>query len=120
MSRVGEVPVYAQRADEIAAPLYNLWRRARLKGLGPLRLEFDELAGVAMLLEEKEWVCVNTLQNDLPILAWVEFEDAHRDALHLPVRCKLNYYHFAASKYRATVLEATERALDEMLRKMKR
>jgi len=116
MSRVGEVPVYAQRPDEIAAPLYNLWRRACLHGLCPLRLEFAQHPGVAMILEQREWVCVNTLQNDLPILAWVEFEDSRRDALHLPIRCKINYYHFAASKYRAVMLDETARELERRLR----
>ena len=120
MSRIDEVPVYAQRTDQIAAPLYNLWRRARLHGLCPPRLEFPEHPGVAMLLEEREWICVDVRQNDLPILAWVEFEDAHRDALHLPVRCKLNYYHFAASRLRGAILRSVEQALLERLRRATR
>jgi len=119
MSRVGEVPVYAQRPDEVSAALYNLWRRARLHWSCPIRLQLPAQPGVVMILEEREWVCANMLQNDLPILAWVEFEDRNRNALHLPVPCKLNYYHFAASRLRAGVLEATERALEEKLRAVK-
>ncbi len=116
MSRVGEVPVYAQRPDEVRASFYNRWRRAKLHWPCPIRLELPLQPNVAMILEEREWVCVDTRQNDLPILAWVEFEDHNRDALHLPVPCKLNYYHFAASRLRAGVLEAAEKALEERLR----
>jgi len=30
VSRFGEVPPYARRAEQVDASLYNLWRRARL------------------------------------------------------------------------------------------
>ncbi len=71
---------------------------------------------MVMILEEREWVCANDLQNDLPVLAWVQFEDKGRDALHEPVRCKLNYYHFAASKMRACALVSMEEILNQYLR----
>ena len=116
VSRVGEVPCYAQRPDQVDAALYNLWRRARLHLSLPVRIELPDQPGVVMILEEREWVCANARQNDLPILAWVDFEDKDRDALHLPVRCKLNYYHFAASRYRARALEAMASELERRLR----
>ncbi len=116
MSRVGEVPVYAQRQDEVPAELYNLWRRARLHFKFPMRLPLSDHEGIILILEEDQWVCADLRQNDLPILAWVDFEDQHRDALHLPVKCKLNYYHFAASKFRANTLEYMQEALETRLR----
>ncbi|WP_456417672.1 hypothetical protein [Thiolapillus sp.] len=65
------------------ASLYNLWRRARLHLRLPLRFQVPESPGVAMIVEEEQWVCVNTWQQDLPISAWHEFDHAHRQA---PVR----------------------------------
>lgn len=115
VSRVDDVPVYEQRGDVIEANLYNLWRRAKLRFATPLRLEFDELPGIALILERSEWACVNVQQNDLPLLAWVEFEDQGRDSLHTPVPCKLNYYHYAASKYRGRVLQLMATALERQL-----
>jgi hypothetical protein len=109
------VPVYEQRDDSVEAKLYNLWRRARLRIKMPMRLEFVELPGVAMILDTDEWACVNTRQNDLPLLAWVDFEDQGRASLHTPVACKLNYYHYAASRYRAGVLQAMEQELKRRL-----
>jgi len=115
VSRVRDVPVYAQREDEVTAKLYNLWRRAKLHFPCPIRFPLPDYPGMVMILEEREWVCANERQNDLPVLAWVEFEDRGRDALHKPVRCKLNYYHFAASKMRARTLELMEETLDRYL-----
>ena len=106
------IPVFAERADEVDARLYNLWRRARLHLDLPIRLPLPGLSGMVMLLEEHEWICVDERLNDVPVLAWVEFEDRHRDALHLPVRCRLNYYHYAASKIRADALAAMEAELE--------
>jgi len=117
MSRVRDVPVYAQREDEVTAKLYNLWRRAKLHYPCPIRFPLPDYPGMVMILEEREWVCANERQNDLPVLAWVEFEDRGRDALHTPVRCKLNYYHFAASKMRARTLELMEKTLEIYLRR---
>lgn len=110
------MPIYAQRDDHVSAKLYNLWRRAKLHFAMPLRLEFDETPGVVMILDRHEWACVNAKQGDIPLLAWVEFEDQQRDALHTDVNCKLNYYHYAASMYRAKVLLLTQTRLEQMLK----
>jgi len=66
---------------------------------------------MVMILESDEWVCADVRQNELPVLAWVDFEDQGRDALHEPVKCRLNYYHFAASKLRLSVLAEMEQVL---------
>ncbi|MES9958838.1 MAG: hypothetical protein ABW089_00265 [Sedimenticola sp.] len=117
MSRVTDVPVYVQREAELPSSLYNLWRRARNRLTLPVRFPLDDHHGMVMIVEENELVCVNELQNDLPYLAWVEFDDKGRDALHTPVKCKLNYYHYAASKFRAKSLEQMQRGLDQLLSK---
>lgn len=115
MSRIADVPYCAQRDDEVEAKLYNLWRRAKRRFSMPLRLPLLDYPGFVMILEARAWVCADERQNDIPILAWVEFEDEGRDALHLPVKCKLNYYHFAASKVRAHSLELVQAELEKRL-----
>jgi hypothetical protein len=115
MTRIHDMPALARRPDRLEAEHYNLWRRARRYLACPIRLPLEGMHGVELILEADAWVCVNTLQNDLPILAWTEFEDAHREAIHTPVPCQLNYYHFAASKYRARVLETGMRELRERI-----
>jgi len=115
VSRIRDVPVYAQRDDEVSARLYNLWRRAKLHYPCPIRIALPGYPGMVMILEQREWICVNERQSDLPVLAWVAFEDQGRDALHEPVRCKLNYYHFAASKLRAPALDLMAEELENAL-----
>ena len=115
MSRVADVPVYQQREAEVCAELYNLWRRAKLHFDVPIRLPLAELSGFVLILEENEWVCADETLNDLPVLAWVEFDDQGRDALHMPVKCKLNFYHFAASRIRAQVLVMMAEILEQRL-----
>lgn len=115
MSRVVDIPYLAQRHYEVDAKLYNLWRRAKRHLHMPLRLPLEGYSSFVMLLEEQAWICVDERQNDLPILAWLEFEDKGRNALHLPVTCKLNYYHFAASRVRVRSLELMQLELDKRL-----
>lgn len=112
--RLEDVPVYAQRSDAIEAVHYNLWRRARQRYSHPLRLELPGLSGMELILDDTAWVVVDARQFDLPVLAWVEFED-HGRALHAPVACKLNYYHFAASRLRGKVLDILQQALEDKL-----
>lgn len=115
MSRIEGMPIYEQQDAEVSATLYNLWRRAKLNFNFPMRLPLVDYRGLVMLLEEDAWVCVNERMSDLPVLAWIGFKDRARDALHLPVKCKLNHYHYAASKVSARSLELMEEVLEQRL-----
>ena len=117
MSRIADVPYYAQRDDEVTAQLYNLWRRARNHPDCSDTMVLEKFPGLEMTLEDAAWVCVDKRQNDLPVIAWVEFDAKGRDALHMPVRCKLNYYHYAASRVRVYALSVMEQALVRCLSK---
>ncbi len=116
MSRVADLPIYAQRDDQLESTLYNLWRRAKMHFNMPLRIEFPDRAGLILILEEHEWVCADASQNDLPVIAWVDFQDQGRDELHLPIGCKLNYYHYAASKLRLPALQLMQETLERWLK----
>jgi hypothetical protein len=114
-TRIGDVPAYATRDDRIEARHYNLWRRACGRFGSPLRLPLPGMGGMELVLDEREWVVVDARQNDLPVLAWVNFDDRGRCALHEPVSCTLNYYHFAATRLRAKVLDILEQTLEKRL-----
>jgi hypothetical protein len=113
--RLARMPVMAQRIDYIEAGYYNIWRRARARWGAPMRLLLPELKEMSLILDDNYWVCIDTVKYDAPILAWVELEDQDRTTLHLPIACKLNYYHFAASALRARALEQMEITLSERL-----
>jgi len=116
-TRIDTMPVYASRLDRVSASQYNLWRRARLHLPMPLRIELSELKSLALIVEQDCWVVVDPRQYDLPVLAWVKFQDQGRSDLHTPVPCTLNYYHFMASQLRSRVLVLMEQHLEEYLQK---
>jgi len=117
MSRVSGMPVYEQQKVEVAAKIYNLWRRAKLHMQCPIRFSLAGYRGLVMILDKDEWLCADERQNDMPVICWIEFVDQGRDTLHLPVQCTLNYYHFAAYKIRAHVLELMAEELERLLDK---
>jgi len=115
-ARLAEMPVIARRDDYLEADLFNLWRRARNRLGCPLRLSDLGLKQMEMILTDAYWVCVDAIQYDCPILAWVGLDECNRDSLHKPIPCTLNYYHFAASAVRLRVLLKVREILQERLR----
>ncbi len=115
VTRIHDMPVYESRTEMLDASIYNLWRRARLHITMPLRIEMPELKQMALILEEDSWVVVDQCQYDLPVLAWVEFQDSERSSLHTPVSCTLNYYHYLASQIREKVLLLMSKDLEARL-----
>ncbi len=119
-TRIDTMPVYAARLDQLDAGLYNLWRRVKLHRPMPLRIELPELKSMALIVEQECWVLVDPRQYDLPILAWVKFQDQGRSSLHTPVPCTLNYYHYMASRWRSRVLVLMEQRFEEYLLKIEK
>lgn len=113
--RLRDMPIMAQRDDAIEARYYNVWRRARQRWGAPMRFPLPGLKQVAMILDDDFWVCVDSVRYDAPLLAWVDFADAGRDSLHLPIACKLNYYHIGATAVRAKALDLMQQLLNERL-----
>jgi len=111
-----EFPAYASRPDHVPARRYNLWRLAALRIGLPLRLALPGLKGLELVLTERAWVCVDPQVNDMPIIAWTDFQGADRSTLHGPVPCEVKYFHFGATMVRAKVLDLMESLLDERLR----
>ncbi|HHJ16936.1 MAG TPA: hypothetical protein ENJ80_09590 [Gammaproteobacteria bacterium] len=114
-TRIHDMPVYAARTDEVDASLYNLWRRARLHLAMPLRIELPGMKQMVLIIEDDSWVVVDQYQYDLPVLAWVSFQDAGRTTLHTPVSCTMNYYHYMAGQLREKVLACMGEALEARL-----
>ena len=119
MKRLEGVPVFAQRSDQVEARLYNLWRRARMHRAVPLRVPLPGLKEMLLIVEHDGWVVVDRNRFEVPVLAWVDFQERGRSELHAPVECSLNYYHFMASGLRSQVLEILEEALLHQLKRLR-
>ena len=116
MSRIHDMPVYATREDKVDGALYNLWRRARLHRILPLRIELLPSKQMVLIVEEDHWELVDQKQYDLPMLAWLDFQDTGRSSLHMPVVCTLNYYHYMASRLRSRSLQQLSEVLEKRLK----
>ncbi len=120
-TRIYDMPVYEARTEQLDASLYNLWRRAGLHIQLPLRIELPQQKQMVLIIEEDSWVLVDQNQYDLPVLAWIDFQDSGRDSLHTPVDCTLNYYHYMASRLRLKTLsiltETLQAELDAALKR---
>ncbi len=114
-TRIHDMPVYASCDGEVAASLYNVWRRAKLHLALPLRIELQGMKQMRLIVEEDCWVVVDENQYDLPILAWLEFQDSGRSSLHTPVTCRVNTYHYLAHLIKDKVLEHMGNELEVLL-----
>jgi hypothetical protein len=93
----------------VAAENFNRVRLALSRLENPLRVALPGLRTLDFMLEDEVWAVVDRDLNDIPVLAWTDFE--HRSALHLPVRCILRYYHAHAD----VILDKALLRLDEIL-----
>ncbi len=114
MWRLADVPAYSTYTSAVEAPLYNTIRRAVLHSTQPIRIPIAGLSHIEMIIDEDSWVCVDTTNNDFPIVSWVTFETSKRYALSAPVQCEKNYYHYAAGKVAASALKTAKKYLTEM------
>jgi hypothetical protein len=108
-------PALRTMPKSIEASIYNHVRLA-LRRLGaPLRLEVPGHRGLAIILDDRIWLCVDTNADDQPVMAWLDFAAHHRDNLHEPIRCNLELYHRFAGLVMGSALDSLDEALTERL-----
>ncbi len=114
-TRHNEVPQLASRKGKVKALYYNHVQTA-LKLLGPqIRLKIPKLKHLDLIIQKDAWIIVDIVLNDIPVVAWTNFETAQRDNLHEPIQCEIRFFHFAASMVLNRTLEAMELMLGEQL-----
>lgn len=109
--RLDQIPTLHTRPARLEARLYNEVRLAIVRANGTLRIPLAGLRGMDMILDRRAWICVDRTFYDLPVLAWADFEHAARTGLHLPLACRVHYYHIHADFITGTVLTATLQAI---------
>ena len=81
----------------------------------PLRFPVKGLKALELVLDNEAWVCVDSSLNDIPVLAWTEFEASHRNSLVDPIACQYYTYHAHADKIFDTVVEYLADYLEDKL-----
>jgi len=114
MSSTRDLPPLRVMPKQLEAACYNQVRLA-LRRLGePLSVSLPGHRGLDMLLARTEWVCLDTISDDFPVMAWKDFARAGVN-LHEPVSCRLELYHRCAGLVMGTALDALVEALDGRL-----
>lgn len=100
----------------IEAACYNQVRLALLRLGIPLRVALPEHRGLEVILVNDHWLCVDSACDDLPIMAWLDFDTRrHNEALHEPVPCELRLYHMHAGLVMGSALDAMQQSLADRL-----
>ena len=99
----------------IEATTFNQARLALLRVANPLRVSLKDHRCLDVILSQEQWLCVDSCNDDQPIMAWREFDTQHRDALHKPIDCKLYLYHTQASLITGSAVDALYQSLLEKL-----
>jgi len=109
-SRLNDIPILKSVPTYIESRHYNRIRIG-IDRLGPpLRVELLNLRGLDLVADNEAWVCVDRTMNDLPILAWTDFEVSKRTSLIEAVGCRLNFYHSHADLICGSVLSIVYRS----------
>lgn len=114
-SRLDGVPRYKTVATRLPAALFNEVRLALLRLQDTIRFPVRGLRTLQVVIDKDAWVVVDAGLNDVPVIAWTEFEAAHRDSLHEPIKCKLYMYHAHADIIFDAVLNELHKELDARL-----
>ncbi len=112
-----DVPPMRSFPKTIAARYYNRVRLALLRLGNPLRVPMNALGQADIILSDEEWRCVDRSRDDLPLLAWTDFQVQGRDALHEPVSCTLRLYHSHAGILMGRALPALDETLSTLLQR---
>ncbi len=114
-SQLNDIPRYSSDKIEIDADTYNCIRIALLRIGKQIRFSLPGLRTLEMCLDEETWICVDHDQNDIPIIAWLNFTTEHRENLHQPIVCEVYYYHTHATTVEERVLNLTVDILDKKM-----
>jgi len=116
-TRLDDLPVFEIQRLTVRAVDYNLVQIA-LKRLGaPLHIELPRLRTLELILEKDSWIVIDRALNDIPVLAWLDFDMQQRSSLHEPIPCQRRTYHTHALLIVDKVIEAMHLILGERLGK---
>ncbi len=113
-SRLQGLPPYRAFDSVVDARHFNQVHLG-LRRLGsPLRFELPHVRGMDLYLDEEVWICADRTINDLPVVAWSHFQRGRR-SLHLPIHCRVRFFHQHAGLIVTGLLRDLEQLLAEQL-----
>lgn len=114
-SRLEGLPTFSSESSTVPAALFNEVRLAIIRLDKSLRFPIEGLRNLELILDEETWVVVDVSLNEIPILAWIDFQAHHRNNLHEPISCRLLTYHMHANVIIDQVKQAIHDEIDSRL-----
>jgi hypothetical protein len=118
--RLDDIPVYELREASVSAADYNLVQIAFNRLGEPVEIPLTGLRRLELILNRDAWIVVDHDQNDIPILAWTDFQGEGRSTLHESVPCQLKTYHMHATVILEQVTEFMEKELAKRLSELQK
>jgi len=122
-SKLENLPCYSRNRAKVDASVFNCIKLAQIRqGRGQahaLRLRLNELRHLDLIIDDETWICVDRDQNDIPILAWLNFNTQHRQDLHKAIECEIYSYHAYAEMIEQRVLKYAVRYLQQLLQQQR-
>jgi hypothetical protein len=116
-SRLNDIPTLKSLPGSVAAARFNRVRLALTRLENPLRIELPGLRSMDFILENQVWAIVDHNHNDIPVVAWTDFEP--RTTLHQPVPCIMRIYHLHADAIIDQALQKLDNILNARLKRDK-
>ena len=113
-SRLNDIPTLKSLPGSIAAARFNRVRLALTRLENPMRIELPGLRSMDFILENQVWAIVDRNHNDIPIVAWTDFEP--RTTLYQPVPCTIRIYHLHADAIIDQALQKLDTILETRLK----
>lgn len=111
-TKLQNLPVYQNVSEEVDVELY---RNVRLllsrRGGHPVHIDLPGLRDLRLVLERDAWICVDTLLDDLPVMAWTHFDKGAVFGDAEGIRCSLIYYHSQAAVIIDSILHSLRREM---------
>lgn len=112
-TRHNEVLVLDRHNDQIDANYFNRAQTALKRSREQIRFKIPTLNHLDLIVQQDAWIVVDRVLNDMPVVAWTDFQTEGRDNLHQPIPCERRLYHFAARMILNTTLQAMDTILGQ-------
>ena len=110
-----DTPPWRIFPKQIEATCFNRVRLALLRLENPLRIALAQHCGLAVILHDDNWLCVDSFADDQLILMWREFQIHPRDNLYQPIACELWLYHHCAGMIMGSALDDLQQVVANRL-----
>lgn len=114
-TRHNEMPRFETRAGQVKAIHYNHVQTGLSRLHIKLRYNLPKLRDLHLILQKDAWIVVDNSLNDMPVIAWTNFNTEHRENLHENINCEICLFHYAAEMILDRTLDAMELLLGEEL-----